>query len=209
MSERLDLFPTPVMKAIWPMAGELGPALLQAINQKRHEDGGVARSNIGGWQSNGDMAIWGGQAAITLASFATEIAGQHTTDIHPAGKRTFNWSVEMWANINPTGAAHQVHCHPGSLWTAIYFADTGGTETEDIGGELILEDPRYPMAYTTVPDLLTKLADGTPNNPQIAIKPEANLLVVFPSWLRHSIAQNRGNRPSIAIAMNLMVELAK
>lgn len=208
MSERLDLFPTPVMKAVWPLANQQSGALIQAINDNRQQSGGVARSNIGGWHSNNDMAVWGGEAAIALASFATEIASPHIMDVHPKGKREFTWSVEMWAMINPPGAAHQSHCHPGALWSAIYFLDTGGFDPNIGGGEIVLEDPRYPTTHMTVSHLVMKMADGSPIHQNVAIRPEAGSLIVFPSWLRQSVTQHKGDRPSISIAMNLMVDLA-
>ncbi len=209
MTERLDLFATPVIKAHWPAAQQNNPALLQVINQHRQQSGGIARSNIGGWHSDVDMAVWGGPAAIALAEYATEVAGAHMSDIHPKGKRSFTWSVEMWANINPPGAANQQHCHPGALWSAVYYVDPGGSEADTGGGELILEDPRFPTAHMTVPDLVMKMVDGSPMRSQHAVRPEAGMIVVFPSWLRHSVNQHRGARPRVSIALNLMVGLAQ
>ena len=205
MTERLDLFSTPVLKAYWPDAQQYNAALLQAINEHRQKTGGIARSNIGGWHSDTDMAHWGGQPAISLAEYATEVAGNHMSDVHPKGKRSFSWSVEMWANINPPGAANQQHSHPGALWSAVYYVEPGGSEAANGGGELILEDPRFPTAYMTVPDLVMKTASGDPMRSQVAIRPERGLLVIFPSWLRHSVNQHRGQGQRVSIALNLMV----
>ena len=208
MTERLDLFSTPVLKAHWPAAQQYNPILLQTINERRQQSGGIQRSNLGGWHSKTDMAHWGGPAAINLAEFATEVAGDHMTDIHAAGKRDFSWSVEMWANINPPGAANQMHCHPGAFWSAVYYLDPGGSDTPNGGGELVFEDPRFPAAYMTVPDLVLKQADGKPMRSQFGIRPAPGLLVMFPSWLRHSVNQHRGDRPRVSIALNLMLGMA-
>ena len=208
MSERIDLFSTPVLKAAWPGANQNNPLLIQAINAQRQASGGILRSNIGGWHSENNMAVWGGQPAHDLAKFATELAGEHMTDIHAQGKRNFSWSVEMWANINPPGAANQMHCHPGALWSAVYYPDPGGAEVQGGGGELLLEDPRFPTAYMTVPDLVLKNADDTPMRSQFAIRPVAGQIVLWPSWLKHSVAQHRGQRPRVSIALNLMVGIS-
>ena len=208
MTERIDLFTTPLLQAQWPAAGEHEAALTQAINEQRQKSGGVLRSNIGGWHSDTDMALWGGPSAIALASFATEVAGEHMTDIHPRGKRSFNWSVEMWANINPPGAANQQHCHPGSLWSAIYHLDPGDADVENGGSELVLEDPRFPTSYMTVPELVLKTTNGSPMAPHVSQRPQKGTLIVFPSWLRHAITQHRGQRPYMFIGMNMMVGLA-
>ena len=205
MTERLDLFSTPVLRGLWPDAGAHNPILLSAINQHRQTSQGVLRSNIGGWMSDTDMAHWGGASAISLAEYATNVAGAHMTDVHPRGKRTFGWQAEMWANISPTGAAHQVHCHPGAYWTGVYFLDPGGSDVEGGGGELVLEDPLYPSAYMTTPHLVLKTQEGDPKSTQFSIRPQAGLLVLMPGWLRHSVNQHRGPQPRVSISMNLMV----
>lgn len=208
MTERIDLFSTPLLQAQWAAAENHAAPLVEAINNQRQKSGGVLRSNIGGWHSNTDMAAWGGPSAIALASFATEIAGAHMTDVHPNGKRSFNWSVEMWANINPPGAANQQQCHPGSLWSAIYHLDPGGAEVENGGSELVLEDPRFPTTHMTMPNLVLKSMNGDPAGSHVSQRPQAGTLIVFPSWLRHSINQHRGQRPYMFISMNMMVSPA-
>ena len=203
MTERLDLFPTPILKATPPNADSLNESLLDAIRQQRDARKGVDRSNIGGWHSSTDMTDWGGEPARRLAEFAVQEASQHMIDIAAAGKRQFNWGVEMWANINGPGDANQLHCHPGAYWSGVYYPDPGGAEEEGNGGELMLEDPRYPTAYSTVPDLVLRLADREAMRSQVAIRPAAGLLVLFPSWLRHSVRPHHGDRERVSVAINL------
>ena len=205
MTERLDLFSTPILKATLPDHESLNAALIDAIRAKRAKDGGIDRSNIGGWHSDIDMAHWAGEPAQGLAQFAIEQVSQHMIDVAKGGKRKFTWGVDMWANINGPGNANQLHCHPGSYWSAVYYPDPGGAEVEGNGGELVLEDPRYPMAYSTVPDLLLRQPDSEPMYSQFVIRPAAGLLVMFPSWLRHSVRPHKGDRERISIAINLLL----
>lgn len=205
MTERLDLFPTPILKARPDNAAELNEQLLAAIRARRDSDQGVNRSNIGGWHSDIDMAQWGGDTARSLADFAIATVSSHMVDIAAGGKRKFDWGVDMWANINAPGHANQLHCHVGSFWSAVYYPDPGGAELEGNGGELILEDPRYPMAYMTVSDLVFKHSDGKPMRSQVVIRPEAGLLVAFPSWLKHSVEPHAGDRERVSIALNLIL----
>jgi uncharacterized protein (TIGR02466 family) len=205
-TERLDLFATPVLKARVPQPERLNEALNQAIQMKRQNDpNGINRSNVGGWHSEIDMLQWGGPAAKQLAQFALETAGPHLADMHASGKRDFNYGADMWANVNPVGASNALHCHPGATWSGVYYVDDGGAEQDGNGGELILEDPRYPMAYMGVPDLVLKDAAGKAMLSQSAIRPEPGLLVLFPSWLRHSVNPHKGDRERISIAINLIL----
>lgn len=203
MSERLNLFPTPILKATPDQHERLNAALLESIAAERARSPGVNRSNLGGWHSDTNMAQWGGPAAEALAEFAAATAGGHMSDIEPAGKRKFNWVVEMWANINRPGDSNQLHCHPGCFWSAVYYPDPGGAEHKSGGGELILEDPRYPLAYMGISNLVLKGPDGEAMQSQVAVRPQAGLLVMFPSWLRHSVRPHRGDRERISIALNL------
>ena len=203
MTERLDLFPTPVLKARPPQAETLNEALVDAIRRRRDSGKGIDRSNIGGWHSSTDMTEWGGDAARALADFAVAEVSGHMIDIASSGKRQFTWAVDMWANINGPGHANQLHCHPGAYWSGVYYPDPGGADEEGRGGELLLEDPRYPMAYSTVPDLVLRHADREPMYSQVAVRPQAGLLVMFPSWLRHSVRPHGGDRERISVAINL------
>lgn len=205
MTERLDLFATPILKARHPQADALNAALKATIDRRRAEDpAGIARSNHGGWHSDTDMLGWGGEPALALAEFAGQAAGGHLKDVATT-KRDFTWRCEMWTNINPPGASNQMHCHPFCLWSGVYYVDPGGADTAKSGGELVLEDPRFPMAYNTVPDLLLTNADGTPMRSQTGIRPQAGLLVLFPSWLRHSVRPHPGPGERISVALNLSV----
>lgn len=203
MSERLDLFATPILKARPPDAEALNAALLVTIGEQRDAGKGIDRSNIGGWHSSTDMTEWGGEPARALAEFAVQEGSQHMVDVAAGGKRKFNWGVDMWANVNSPGHANQMHCHPGAYWSGVYYPDPGGSEHPDGGGELLLEDPRYPMAYMTVPDLVLRNADGEPMYSQVAVRPKAGLLVMFPSWLRHSVRPHAGDRDRVSVAINL------
>lgn len=205
MTERLDLFSTPILKASPPKADALNAALLEAISTHREANPGLDRSNIGGWHSDTDMALWGGEPAQRLANFAVSEVSAHMVDIARAGKRKFNWSIEMWANVNKPGDANQMHCHPAAYWSGVYYPDPGGADIEGNGGELLLEDPRYPMAYMTVPDLVLRDAAGEPMHSQIAIRPVAGRIVLFPSWLRHSVRPHEGDRDRVSIAINMVL----
>ncbi len=205
MAERLDLFATPILKASPPGAEALSAELLATIREHRKKHEGVNRSNIGGWHSDTDMARWGGEAARRLADFAVAEVSRHMTDVARQGKRQFNWSIEMWANVNAPGDANQLHCHPAAYWSGVYYPDPGGAEIEGHGGELVFEDPRYPMAYMTVPDLVLRDASGEPMYSQVVVRPVAGRVVLFPSWLRHSVRPHEGDRERVSIALNLML----
>ncbi|MEO1642594.1 MAG: TIGR02466 family protein [Pseudomonadota bacterium] len=205
--KRLDLFTTPVLKAVFPDYQSANRHLLQTIASKRAEDPtGIDRSNQGGWHSNIDMLTWGGSEAARLAEFATSLCAPHLADIHAGGKRDFRFVCDMWTNINPPGAQNAYHCHPGAVWAGVYYVDNGGREGP--GGELMLQDPRFPMAYMTVPDLVMRDGAGEPARATYSVAPKPGVLVMFPGWLGHSVRPHKGHRERVSIALNLMLQPA-
>ena len=148
------------------------------------------------------MLQWGGEPAQNLAMQTLQTCGQYTTDVGMQGQTPrFEMAMDMWANISPKGASNQSHAHPGALWSAVYYVDDGG---DSVGGQLVLQDPRFPMNRAYVPDLVFVDGEGKKEESQFRIAPSPGKLVVFPSWLIHGVKPHQGNAERISIAMNVM-----
>ena len=195
-------FATPVIRSLLPGADRLNAALRSRILARRAEDpSGIARSNTGGWHSDTDMLAWAPSEAEALFRSAIGLVGPVTADTHTP-KREFGFHGEMWANVSGPGHSNQTHCHTGALWSGVYYVDVGGEGAE---GELVLEDPRFPANQMYMPGLVHRDDKGEPIRAQNAIRPVPGLLVLFPSWLRHSVRPYRGEGERISVALNLMV----
>lgn len=205
---RLGLFETPVMHASLADPEAITPALERAIRARMAEDAGINRSNFGGWHSRTDMLKWGGSAAARLSDAAIRLAkrASHFEDRDPA---SVHWSTRMWANVSPPGALNMNHAHPGVLWAAVYYVDMGAAPGEsDTGGELYLEDPRFPMTLMTFPGFRAIGADGQPQSHEFVVPASRGDLVLFPGYLRHGVRPHRGSRDRISIAMNIYAKEA-
>lgn len=198
-AEQHGLFETTVLHAHLTAAEPMTAALEAAIRARRAADAGIARSNVGGWHSRTDMLDWGGAAAAKLADLAVRLAKRMS---HFDGGEP-DWSVRMWANVSPPGALNMSHAHPGVLWAAVYYVACG---EEGEGGELYLEDPRFPVPQMTLPGYRAIGADGLPQNPEHRIAPMRGDLVLFPAWMRHGVRPYVGAGERISIAMNLSVK---
>lgn len=196
------LFATPVIEVRLPMAQQLIDPLRQAILARREQSKGIARSNILGWHSDIEMLQWGGAAAQTLAVETMKICGRYTSDIAAAqGQSRYEMGIEMWANLSPAGASNQMHCHPGSFWSASFYIDDGGDSRD---GLFVAQDPRFPTVRMAAPDLVFMDADGNRQLSQHRIAPVPGKLVIFPSWLMHSVRPHTGPRDRISVAMNIL-----
>jgi uncharacterized protein (TIGR02466 family) len=100
-----------------------------------------------------------------------------------------------WANVSPTGAAHHSHSHPNNFLSFVYYP-----MAQPAGSTIQFHDPR-PQAHVIAPPVAKK----TPANASvITVAAQAGRLVCFPSWLEHSVPENRADRERMSIALNVM-----
>lgn len=209
----MDLFPTPLLLLEVPEAARLNAALKPRILARRAIHAGLAHSNFGGWHSDTELLQWGGSEAGELVKAFLQLASRHSRDLASPDAPRFDWGVKMWANVSERGAANAGHAHPGAFWSGVYYVDDGAASGADastdlgadVGGELCLVDPRYPLVQQAAPDVACLSANGTPLRAEQRIKPQAGLLVAFPSWLQHMVRPYRGAGTRISIAINLSV----
>lgn len=200
-----SLFDTPVIVDQMPDAARLNEELKRIILDRHAADPGVSISNVGGWHSDVEMLRWGGEPALRLLNRVIAAVDKFTVDVRQTEKPRYKWFPEMWANVSPPGASNQYHTHPGSFWSAVYYVDDGygGSSDDSLGGELVLLDPRMPMVRMTAPDLRFRRPGQKPDDEEKWFRPVAGLIVIFPSWLSHSVRPYSGTGTRISIAINL------
>jgi uncharacterized protein (TIGR02466 family) len=198
-AEQLGLFETIVLHGQLSDADPLTAALEASIRAHQAAQPGIGRSNIGGWHSKTDMLDWGGPAAAKLAEMAVRTA-RRLSHFEGRDAGTIEWDVRMWANVSPPGALNMSHAHPGVLWAAVYYVAAGEAGE---GGELYLEDPRFPLPLMTFPGFRVLGIDGQPQPIEHRIAPKTGDLVLFPAWIRHGVRPYTGSGERISIAMNL------
>ena len=183
--------------------------LRDLILAQKQRDPGVEISNVGGWHSKTDMIDWGGEAARALAFKAMTMADEAMVNIGAPEGREYNWHPDMWANVSTHGNSNQYHTHPGSFWSAVAYIDDGyeGSSEAGLGGELQLLDPRSPIVQMASLDLKLKDIDGREQKQEPLVRPQTGLIVMFPSWLQHSVRPFYGTGTRISIAINLVPAL--
>jgi uncharacterized protein (TIGR02466 family) len=102
--------------------------------------------------------------------------------------------TDCWVNIMPPAAAHSMHLHPLSFVSGTYYVRT----PRGCPG-LKFEDPRLDRFMAAPP----RLAGARRANRAHATYPaRAGRLILFESWLRHEVAQNRAGAERISISFN-------
>ena len=100
-----------------------------------------------------------------------------------------------WANVLAKGAAHKAHSHPNNFLSGVYYVRTHpGTDT------LNFHDPRN-QAGVIRPPVVELTAENTD---QVVVRVKNGTLLVFPSYLQHSVDANVSEEERISISFNIM-----
>ncbi|MDB2349348.1 TIGR02466 family protein [Alphaproteobacteria bacterium] len=162
--------------------------------QKINPDG-VIKSNFKGWHSkNFDMKD------EEPKNFIEEIKININTAINDMGWDLQTQEVKisnMWAIINKKGSLNQKHHHSNSDLSAAYYVSA-----EKNCGDIVFYDPRPAKTYkhpiSKNPNTLNAIINS--------ISPEPGMLVLFPSYLEHSVNPNLSDHKRIVISFNLNLE---
>jgi uncharacterized protein (TIGR02466 family) len=193
-------FPTPIFRHCWPEeeSRPVNKALKAEILARREQASGISMSNVGGWQSEPDLMNWSLPEVAQLSHWINQAFGMvmgrelETIDFKS------RYVIASWANINEYGDYNRTHIHSNHHWSGVYYVDVGNP-SPDVGpnGAIEFLDPRPAVGVFDLPGIT---ASGT-----WTILPKPGLMLMFPSWLRHTVLPYYGESPRITIAFNLRV----
>jgi uncharacterized protein (TIGR02466 family) len=184
--ETLSAFATP----IWIEDLEVDvDNITSTIKDIQRESPGKIVSNVGGWQSE-DLhfdTICVHPHLHKLVSILQKSIDTISTQIDPTLKL---YITNLWMNVNKLGDYNHPHCHPCSAFSAVlYIQCEGGSNIEFTNDTLI---QHYPL-WTKSEMFATKFQ----------LFPKVGRLIVFPSWIKHSVLPNESNNERISIAFNI------
>ncbi len=160
---------------------------LQTKDQK-----GLIKSNINGWHSNDfDLKDELPKKFISLISSGIEnVINEMQWDTESQIVRI----TSMWAIINSGGNANARHHHGNSALSAAYYV-----RAPKGAGDIVFYDPRpapiYFHPHSKKPNLLNAMVNS--------VSPVEGGLVLFPSYLEHSVNPNLSNEERIVISFNI------
>ena len=165
------------------------------INLQKKDPVGLIKSNFKGWHSK-DFNLKDEQPKIFIEAIKKNIN---------ISLNDMDWDVtkqsvsikSMWAIINEQAAWNQKHHHSNSDLSAAYYVSA-----HENCGDIVFYDPRPAPVYKhPIPKSPNNL-NATVNS----IKPEAGMLVLFPSYLEHSVNPNMSDKKRIVISFNINLE---
>ena len=187
------VFSTPVWTSIVPKYEEINEKMLTYINElKSNNPEGKIRSNIVGWHSkNFDLKLPEPNFFINSIS---PILNEAINDMGWDLEKNKPEITSMWTIINPTNASNSRHIHSNNFISAAYYIKAPAN-----CGSISFYDPRSANVIRT-----PKISNYNKLNSDIfSIEPKEGLLVLFPSYLHHSVAMNLADDDRIVLSFNV------
>lgn len=160
----------------------------------KSKDQGREVSNVNGWQSN-DLYH---DDTSPIADF-TKILQIKSEECLYEFKLQTN-GVELgnyWLNINPPGAFNKSHIHTGSFLSGVYYA-----KTNDKTGKIQFENDTL-KSY--IYGEYKSIGDSPITHTDCKYIPKPGMLIIFPSWLPHSVEVNNSCEERISLSFNCRI----
>jgi uncharacterized protein (TIGR02466 family) len=163
--------------------------LLDKIYQFKSENSGVEISNRNGWQGNPSTTIWSWMKTPVeyIVNALKPIYKTYGVSSDPILKN-------YWYNINERGSYNIEHAHPQCWFSVVLYL-----KVPENSGDIVFSRPDT-LRHSIFIDTLTEH-----NQSAFSIIPKENSLIIFPSYLRHSVEQNLSNdidADRVSIAFN-------
>ncbi len=188
-----EMFATPIFWHVLPDTAALNDQLKATILEKEREIASAAKSNIGGWQSAPDFFSWPEPPVATLSRLINCALDVATVRVTAPKCLRAEFDLYGWAAVNRKGHYNLVHLHPMATWSGVYYVDAGETGEDSTEGALEFTHPIAASTMTFFPGILPSAR---------VVKPETGMLILFPSYLLHSVRMYRAERPRICVPFN-------
>ena len=189
-------FPTPVWTLQLDNYQSVNEQMYEFIKTSQSKDReGISKSNIKGWHSK-DFNMQENEPK-NFIKFILPAIEQVITDMNwEKQKQSININ-SMWAIINTGGAANHRHQHSNCTISGAYYV-----RAPKNSGDIIFYDPRPARVYKHPIAKNPNILNATINS----ISPEPGMLILFPSYLEHSVNPNLSDNKRIVISFNLSLD---
>ncbi len=191
------LFPTPVWTINLDNYKDINEQMYTYIkfNQKNDETG-ISRSNVKGWHSK-DFNL-NEKEPQSFISFILPAIEQVMNDMNWEKEKQTAKINNMWAIINTGGSANLRHQHGNSTISGAYYV-----RAPINSGDIVFYDPRPAPVYSHPNILNPNLLNAQVNG----INPKEGALILFPSYLDHSVNENQSDEERIVISFNIKIQM--
>jgi uncharacterized protein (TIGR02466 family) len=190
-SDVVPMFPTLLWKLLLkaPLRNAINRSVLATLDSLRHDLPRLEPHH--GWQSDQTLHLRSElQELISCVNNAT----RSILKFLRIGQEAFE-VTGCWATVLAPGASHNAHCHPNNFLSGVYYVRTqSGADT------INFHDPRK-QTYVIRAPVVELTAENTD---QVVIRVTNGTLLMFPSYLEHSVDSNTSAEERISVSFNVM-----
>ena len=193
-----NLFPVPIFHYKLENYKETNKELLNYILElQKNDKTGNAHSNKGGWHSqNFDIVNQGSPINFLnkIKDYLKHIISNEFGWKYVPNKQRI---VAMWAIINKKNSFNVMHNHQNCYFSSAYYV-----KKPKNSGDITFFDPKEAKTYR-----FPKIEKYTEYSSEaVTIKPEEGDLLIFPSYLYHSVSENLSEDDRVVISFNVDID---
>ena len=189
------LFPTPVWTLELENFKSVNEDMYSYIkNEQASDSSGINKSNIKGWHSK-DFNFDHSEPKKFIKFISSSIE-QVMTDMNWDKEKQVVKINNMWAIINTGGSSNAQHQHGNSNISGAYYV-----RAPKNSGDIVFYDPRPAPVYFHPSAKSPNLLNAQVNS----VIPKEGVLVLFPSYLDHSVNENLSNEERVVISFNIRI----
>jgi len=187
------VFSTPIWTTLILNHQELNNKMFKYIKDLQIQNpNGFTKSNVFGWHSE-DFDLENELPKYFINSILTSL-NQAFEDMGWDIKNQEVKITSMWSIINKKNASNARHIHSNNYISAAYYV-----KTQENSGDIVFHDPRSVTTFR-----YPKISKRNKLNSNVfTVQPKEGLLVLFPSYLYHSVDLNRSEEERIVISFNI------
>ena len=196
----VSLFANPLMQVQLDL--DLGKLTEFAFQLKNKDVKGTQASNNGGWQSY-NIREEKHEEFEKLKKEINQYLQKYHSEIFRGMKFKEKNVIQnfgnMWININEQYHFNEWHIHGGSTLSGVYYIKHDGSVEN---GNIMFKHPNYLYLLEGhwPPEVIEETNEITTEI--ISIVPNANMLLIFPSWLEHQVEANLKTDSRISFSFN-------
>ena len=182
-------FPTLIWQADLPESEKEVISLMKdsILEERKNDPEGVKKTNYGGWQSkiktefSESFKFIGDKLDKTMNTCAKQIGVPELS------------LKNYWCNVNTFGDYNTLHNHRGSILSGVFYVDVPDENMGNINFQRS-DDIEY---YLPPLSNYNNFTGG-----KASYKPESGKVLIFPSWVKHSVDGSRSEQQRISISFN-------
>ena len=190
-------FPTPVWTLQLNNYKKVNEEMYTFIKSNQIKDEkGINKSNVKGWHSK-DFNLQEKEPK-NFINFVSPYIEKVIIDMNWDREKQSVKISNMWSIINTGGSKNSRHQHGNSTISAAYYV-----RAPENCGDIVFYDPRPAAVYSYPSALRPNLLNAQVNG----INPKEGVLILFPSYVDHSVNENLSNDERIVISFNITIRM--